>query len=60
MSRRNKNKEVTVNDAFSNALFHLGYGSQSPLEATSYPLTRMTDNYAINDFERLFVPKSWA
>ena len=47
MSRRNKNKEVTVNDAFSNALYHLGYGSQSPLEATSYPLTRMTDNYAL-------------
>lgn len=47
MSRRNKNKAVTVNDAFSNALYHLGYGSQSPLEATSYPLTRMTDNYAL-------------
>ena len=47
MSRRNKNKEVAVNDAFSNALYHLGYGSQSPLEATSYPLTRMTDNYAL-------------
>ena len=34
-------------DAFSNPLFHLGYGSQSPLEATEYPLTRMTDNYAL-------------
>lgn len=61
MSRRNKaaprgeNKiadsapvqGVSVADAFSNPLFHLGYGSQSPLEATQYPLTRMTDNYAL-------------
>lgn len=38
---------VSVNDAFSNPLFRLGYGSQSPLEATEYPLTRMTDNYAL-------------
>ena len=56
MSRRNKNRPagaqvnteaVTVQDAFSNPLFRLGYGSQSPLEATEYPLTRMTDNYAL-------------
>lgn len=61
MSRRNKatpkggqkpntapgaSAAVTM-DAFSNPLFHLGYGSQSPLEATEYPLTRMTDNYAL-------------
>lgn len=46
MSRRNKNKKMTT-DAFSNPLFRLGYGSQSPLEATEYPLTRMTDNYAL-------------
>ena len=38
---------VAMMDAFSNPLFHLGYGSQSPLEATEYPLTRMTDNYAL-------------
>lgn len=38
---------VATMDAFSNPLFHLGYGSQSPLEATEYPLTRMTDNYAL-------------
>ena len=38
---------VAAMDAFSNLLFHLGYGSQSPLEATEYPLTRMTDNYAL-------------
>lgn len=38
---------VSVLDEFSNPLFRLGYGSQSPLEATEYPLTRMTDNYAL-------------
>ena len=56
MSRRNKTTQkgtqvntepVVVQDAFSNILFRLGYGSQSPLEATEYPLTRMTDNYAL-------------
>lgn len=56
MSRRNKNRPrgaqpnteaVAVHDAFSNPMFRLGYGSQSPLEATEYPLTRMTDNYAL-------------
>lgn len=53
MSRRNKARPkggsqgaVATIDAFSNPLFRLGYGSQSPLEATEYPLTRMTDNYA--------------
>lgn len=50
MSRRRKAKQNTaaaVQDAYSNPLFRLGYGSQSPLEATEYPLTRMTDNYAL-------------
>lgn len=56
MSRRNKGRPaverpdteaVSVLDAFSNPLFRLGWGSQSPLEATEYPLTRMTDNYAL-------------
>lgn len=53
MSRRNKNtpkggkQNITTTDAFSNPLFRLGYGSQSPLEATEYPLTRMTANYAL-------------
>lgn len=49
MSRRNKevNKEVPVMDAFSNPLFRLGFGSQAPLEATEYPLTRLTQNYAL-------------
>lgn len=50
MSRRKKAKQspsVPVRDAYSNPLFRLGYGSQSPLEATEYPLTRMTGNYAL-------------
>lgn len=52
MSRRNKSKPkentaTAAMDAFSNPVFRLGYGSQSPLEATEYPLTRMTDNYAL-------------
>ena len=38
---------AVVQDAFSNPLYRLGWGSQSPLEATEYPLTRMTDNYAL-------------
>ena len=60
MSRRSKYKDkiqaadaqtaanaVQTADAFSNPLFRLGHGSQSPLEATEYPLTRLTDNYAL-------------
>lgn len=51
MSRRNKNKPqgeaVRTQDAFSNPIFRLGLGSQSPLEATEYPITRMTENYAL-------------
>ena len=56
MSRRHKTRPagteqntetVNVLDAFSNPLFRLGYGSQSPMEATEYPMTRMTDNYAL-------------
>ena len=51
MSRRNKTKQaetgIPVLDAFSNPLFRLGHGSQAPLEAAEYPLTRLTDNYAL-------------
>lgn len=48
MSRRNKqqNNQVMTLDAFSNPMFRLGFGTQAPLEATEYPLTRLTDNYA--------------
>ena len=52
MSRKKRrttstSKPVHTADAFSNPLFHLGYGSQSPLEATEYPLTRMKYDYAL-------------
>lgn len=53
MSRRNKENTkgqsapAMTTDAFSNSLFRLGFGSQAPIEATQYPLTRMTDNYAL-------------
>ena len=46
MSRRNKNNDILTVDAFSNPMFRLGFGTQAPLEATEYPLTRLTDNYA--------------
>ncbi len=45
--RAGTTKPVQTADAFSNPLFHLGYGSQSPLEATEYPLARMTYDYAL-------------
>ena len=55
MSRRKKRPAagvgeaagVPVLDEFSNPLFRLGWGSQSPLEATEYPMTRLTENYAL-------------
>lgn len=50
MSRRRKaqqNIPTAVMDEFSNPLFRLGYGSQSPLEATEYRTTRLTGNYAL-------------
>lgn len=45
-SKKIENKKMTT-DAFSNSLFRLGFGSQSPLESTEYPLTRMTYDYAL-------------
>lgn len=47
MSRRKKDNQVMTTDAFSNPVFRLGFGTQAPLEATEYPLTRLTDNYAL-------------
>lgn len=45
--RKQAETAVVVSDAFSNPLFQLGFGSQSPLEAAEYPLTRMSCNYAL-------------
>ena len=48
MSRRRRTKpHIPVMDEFSNPLFRLGHGSQSPLEATEYRTTRLTGNYAL-------------
>lgn len=38
---------IPVRDAFSNPVYRLGAGTQSPLEATQYPMTRMSQNYAL-------------
>lgn len=38
---------VPVMDAFSNPIARLGYGTQDLLQATEYPLTRMTQNYQL-------------
>lgn len=49
MSRRNKtqdNQPVLAMDAYSNPMYRLGLGTQAPLEAVEYPLTRLTQNYA--------------
>lgn len=46
-TQRTPTQQTKTTDAFSNPLFKLGYGSQSPLEATEYPLTRMTNDYAL-------------
>lgn len=43
----NKETAVHTEDAFSNPAFRLGFGTQSPLEGTQYPLTRMTENYTL-------------
>lgn len=42
-----KKENLTTNDEFSNSLFRLGFGSQSPTESTEYISTRRTDNYAL-------------
>ncbi|MCL1867167.1 MAG: DUF1073 domain-containing protein [Oscillospiraceae bacterium] len=41
------NKTVRTVDAFSNPMARLGYGTQNLMEATEYPLMRMTQNYAL-------------
>lgn len=47
MSRRKKSNTAAAADAYSNPLFGIGFGSQSPLEAAEYPAARLTDNYAL-------------
>lgn len=43
--RERAENRIQVNDAFSNPIARLGYGTQDLLQATQYPLTRMTQNY---------------
>jgi len=38
---------VKTADAFSNPMARLGYGTQNLMEASEYPLTRLTQNYAL-------------
>lgn len=50
--RRQRQRERTENrtqttDAFSNPIARLGFGTQDLLQATEYPLTRMTQNYQL-------------
>ncbi len=42
-----KQAPVTTMDAFSNPIARLGYGTQDLLQATQYPLTRITQNYQL-------------
>ena len=42
-----KQAPVTTMDAFSNPIARLGYGTQDLMQATQYPLTRMTQNYQL-------------
>lgn len=45
--RERAENRIQVNDAFSNPIARLGYGTQDLLQATQYPLTRMTQNYQL-------------
>lgn len=47
MSRRNKNKNRTAMDAFSNPAARLGFGTFDLMQGTQYTPTRMTQNYEL-------------
>lgn len=38
---------VVTMDAFSNPAFRIGFGTLDPIQATAYPLTRLTQNYEL-------------
>ena len=42
-----RTQDAAVTDAFTNALARIGWGTPSLLEATDYPLTRLTRNYVL-------------
>lgn len=45
--RERAENRIQVNDAFSNPIARLGFGTQDLMQATQYPLTRMTQNYQL-------------
>lgn len=50
--RRQRQREsaedmIQTTDAFSNPIARLGFGTQDLLQATEYPMTRMTQNYQL-------------
>lgn len=45
--RQPPSKAVKAHDSFSNILGRIGYGTPSLLEATEYPINRLTQNYAL-------------
>lgn len=46
-SNNSRQASVSTMDAFSNPAARLGFGTMDLLQATSYPLTRMTQNYEL-------------
>lgn len=45
--RERAENRIQVNDAYSNPIARLGFGTQDLMQATQYPLTRMTQNYQL-------------
>lgn len=45
--RERADNKIQTTDAFSNPIARLGFGTQDLLQATEYPLTRMTQNYQL-------------
>lgn len=43
----NQRAPVTTMDAFSNPAARIGFGTMDLLQATEYPMTRMTQNYQL-------------
>ena len=46
-SRADNQASVTAMDAFSNPAARTGFGTMDLLQATEYPMTRMTQNYQL-------------
>lgn len=42
-----KNNQILTRDAFSNPAARIGFGTMDLLQATDYPMTRMTQNYQL-------------